>query len=48
MLAELEAPAPVVVHREVCAWCQAVLVEGTPDAPVSHGICPECLKKAEA
>ncbi len=26
-----------------CAWCGKVLREGGADAPVTHGICPECV-----
>lgn len=33
------------VLREVCAWCQAVIVEGDHGAPVSHGICETCAAK---
>jgi hypothetical protein len=31
--------------REVCAWCKAVIVDGPPTSPVTHGICPKCLKE---
>lgn len=31
--------------RTICAWCLAVLKEGTgaPNEPVSHGACEECM-----
>ena len=29
--------------RRVCAWCDGVLEEGTPDGPVTHGICGDCF-----
>lgn len=32
--------------RVVCAWCKAVLKEGPPSAPVSHGVCKPCKEKA--
>ena len=32
----------MTTFRRVCAWCQAVLAEGSPGAPTSHGICPAC------
>lgn len=31
--------------REICGWCKAVIVDGPPNAPVTHGICPKCVKK---
>lgn len=34
--------------REICAWCRAVLVEGTAGAPVTHGMCPKCAKELGA
>ncbi len=30
--------------RKVCAWCQAVVVDGPREGPVSHGICAECFE----
>jgi len=30
-----------------CAWCSKIMREGTPGAPVSHGICPECHAKLD-
>ena len=27
-----------------CAWCRAILDQGDPDLPVSHGICDDCAK----
>jgi hypothetical protein len=38
-------PVTVTVLRLVCAYCQRVLVEGTPGAHTSHGICPPCVEK---
>jgi hypothetical protein len=35
----------VVVLRLQCSWCRRVLVEGTPGAATSHGICPPCVEK---
>lgn len=40
--------AEATVLRVVCAWCLTVLVDGPPDQPVSHGICPDCIPKFEA
>jgi len=34
--------------KMVCSWCGKTMREGTPGAPVSHGICPECKEKLEA
>ena len=31
--------------RRVCAWCQAVLNEGSPGAEVTHGICEPCADR---
>jgi hypothetical protein len=31
--------------RVLCAWCPAVLEEGTPGAPESHGICDDCIRR---
>jgi photoactive yellow protein len=31
------------IGSTVCVWCQKVLVERSPDAPVSHGICLGCM-----
>lgn len=31
--------------RRVCAWCQAVLDQGTPGAETTHGICADCEEK---
>lgn len=31
------------LHVE-CSWCKDVLREGDRAQPVSHGICPPCLK----
>lgn len=39
---------PATVLRVVCAWCRAVLVPGTPGAPTSHGMCPECVRAMAA
>ncbi len=34
--------------RTICSWCGKVMREGdTPDARVSHGICPACIEKLE-
>ncbi len=33
--------------RLVCAWCQKVLQNATPDAKTSHGICEDCAWKLE-
>lgn len=30
--------------RRVCAWCEAVLDEGTPGAEITHGICERCME----
>jgi len=27
-----------------CAWCGLLIQQGDDNAPVSHGICPECAK----
>ncbi len=32
----------LAVLRVVCAWCGAVISEGSGET--SHGICPDCLK----
>ena len=37
------ALAPIV-FRAICAWCSRVEREGTPNAPVSHTICPKCTE----
>lgn len=29
----------------VCAWCSAVIQQGIPNAPESHGICKICYAK---
>ena len=36
--------------KSICAWCKKELREFEPleDKTVSHGICPECEKKALA
>jgi hypothetical protein len=31
--------------RVICAWCKRVLREAPPGAPVSHGICEDCLEE---
>jgi PAS domain-containing protein len=32
--------------KVVCAWCQKTLKEGEiSDSEVSHGICPDCLRR---
>ena len=31
-----------VVNRVQCSWCKKILRDGCE--PISHGICPECLK----
>ena len=31
-----------VILRVVCAWCHKVMQPGVPEAPTSHGICPQC------
>lgn len=28
----------------VCAWCTKVMQEGSPDAEVTHGMCPSCAE----
>jgi len=38
-------PVTVTVLRLVCAWCQRVLVDGTPGAPTSHSICAPCIDR---
>ena len=35
----------VTALRRVCSWCQKVMAEGTPGAPTTHGICPDCERK---
>lgn len=31
--------------KTVCAWCKTVMIEdNSPDAAVSHGICPDCMR----
>lgn len=37
-----------VMHRVVCGWCSAVLVEGDVGALTSHGICGDCSQKMVA
>jgi hypothetical protein len=36
------SPAPSLHFRIECSWCKQVLEQGTPGAPVSHGICAAC------
>lgn len=32
--------------KRICAWCDLVMSEGTsPDAEITHGICPDCFQK---
>ena len=31
-----------LILRLVCAWCQAVLRDGSPGAQTSHGMCSGC------
>jgi hypothetical protein len=37
----MKRPTPSTL-RIVCGWCQTVLVEGDPNGPTSHGMCPSC------
>jgi hypothetical protein len=37
-----------VVLRVVCAWCQTVQTEGSPNAATSHSMCPACSARLEA
>lgn len=39
---------PSVILHVVCAWCDRVLVAGTPGAAVSHGMCPACIVRMDA
>jgi len=39
-----------VKMRSICAWCQKETAvkkpqSGSDDAPISHGICPDCARK---
>jgi len=39
-----------VKMRKICAWCQKETAvkksqSGSDDAPISHGICPDCARK---
>lgn len=40
--------ANVLICRVVCAWCDLVLREGSPDAKTSHGICSACASVLHA
>jgi hypothetical protein len=31
----------------VCSWCEEIMEEGDPGAPVSHGICRTCAEDVE-
>lgn len=33
--------------RIVCAWCDAVMVPGSPNGGISHGICESCSTRLE-
>jgi hypothetical protein len=35
-------------YRVVCMDCPAVMQEGTPGAPVSHGLCRTCFERRMA
>lgn len=39
-----EATVEFQTTPTICAWCYPSL-KGTLQAPLSHGICPECYKK---
>lgn len=31
--------------KRICAWCDLVMSQGTtPDAEITHGICPDCFQ----
>ena len=36
---------PWTKPRAVCSWCNTVVREGSPEAPVTHTICHECSKR---
>jgi PAS domain-containing protein len=39
------ASAPeLLLMTHKCAWCGKVMREGEADAPVTHGICPDCVR----
>lgn len=31
----------------MCSWCEEVIEEGDPGAPVTHTICPKCQREQE-
>jgi len=33
--------------RTVCAWCLALIKDGDPKLPVSHGCCVDCKERLE-
>jgi hypothetical protein len=34
--------------KRVCSWCGQVMADGaTPEAIVTHSICPMCVRKVE-
>lgn len=43
-----EAGQTSIVWRVICAWCRGIMIEGSPHAPVSHGICDRCLDRVSA
>lgn len=45
MSAPVKVPDTVAEFRILCAWCTAVIQEGPPGAPVSHGCCNSCFDK---
>ena len=45
MKARRNMDTPPEELRKICAWCKAVLQEGSPGARISHGACKPCKDK---
>lgn len=44
-LEQLPQPITATTLHRVCAWCDSVEQQGSPGAPETHTICPDCLRR---